>query len=84
METCRGRKRSFFVKDGMLFHRDQVLGQKGEQLCLPENRIEEVCRLAHDVFHQGVKQTKEKICYNFYWDGINAVIAEYVSNCHEC
>ena len=43
-----------------------------------------MCRLAHDLCHQGVKRTKERIRAHFYWDGMNKTIKDYVNQCHEC
>lgn len=72
------------MENGLLYHSDQVLGQKVEQLCLPRNRIGEICHLAHDTYHQGIKRTNERIRFNFYWDGMSKTIKNYVNQCHEC
>jgi len=57
---AENNKANYFVKDGILSHRDKVCGLKVEQVCLPTSRRNEVCRLAHDMSHQGVKKTNEK------------------------
>ena len=44
----------------------------------------EVCQLAHDVFHQGIRRTNERIRANFYWDGMSKTIRDYINKCHEC
>ena len=49
------------MKDELLYHRDKVLQQIVQQLCLPMARRDEVCRMAHDMCHQGYKRTKEKL-----------------------
>ena len=67
-----------------MYHSDTVLGQPVEQLCLPQSRVTEVCRLAHDVSHQGIKRTKEKIRLNFFWDHMSKTITDYINQCHEC
>ena len=72
------------MKNGLLYHSDQVLGQPVEQLCLPQKHVAEICRLAHDVYHHGIKRTNERIRSNFYWDGMNKTIKNYVNQCHEC
>ena len=54
-------KGHFSVKNDLLHHHDTVLGQPVEQLCLPHSRVAEICRVAHDICHQGIKRTKEKI-----------------------
>jgi len=51
-------KGNFYVQDGLLYHRDKVLGQKVNQLCLPRSKIKDVCQLAHGIYHLGIKRTK--------------------------
>ena len=55
-----------------------------EQLCLPRSRVAELCRVAHDICHQGIKRTKEKILSHFFWNNISKTITEYINHCHEC
>ena len=43
-----------------------------------------MCKLAHDLCHQGYKKTKEKIKMSFYWDSMNDTIKEFVDSCLEC
>ena len=69
-------KNNFFVKDELLYHRDKVLQQNVQQICLPTVRRNEVCRLAHG--------TKEKLRLNFFWPGISKTIREYVDTCLAC
>ena len=38
-----GGKDNFYVQDGLLYHRNKVLGQKVNQLCLPRSKINDVC-----------------------------------------
>jgi len=54
-------KGNFYVKDDLLFHQDQVMGQNVKQICVPTNRREEICHSTHDLSHQGYKRTKERI-----------------------
>ena len=75
-------KANYFVKGGILFHRDKVCGvcgQKVEQVCLPTSRRDEVCRLAHDLDHLGVRKTNEKIRIHVHWDGMNKKVKDYVN-----
>jgi len=67
-----------------LYHNDTVLGQPVEQLCLPRSRVAEICRIAHDICHQGIKRTKEKIRSHFFWNNMSKTITNYVNQCHEC
>ena len=77
-------KGNFYIKDDLLFHRDQVMGQKVEQICVPTNRREEICHSAHDLSHQGYKCTKERIKQNFFRPEMNKTIKEYVDSCLQC
>jgi len=77
-------KNNFFVKDELLYHRDKVLQQNVQQVCLPMARRNEVCRLAHDMCHLGYKRTKEKLRLNFFWPGMSKTIREYVDTCLAC
>ena len=51
---------------------------------VPIARRNEVCRLAHDVCHQGYKRTKEKLRLNFFWPGMSKTIREYMNTCLAC
>ena len=72
------------MKDELLYHRDKVLQQNVQQLCLPIARREEVCHMAHDMCHQGYKRTKEKLRLNFFWPDMSKTIRDYVDSCLAC
>jgi len=78
------KQNNFFVKDELLYHRDKVLQQNVQQICLPTARRNEVCRLAHDMCHLGYKRTKEKLRLNFFWPSMSKTIREYVDTCLAC
>jgi len=53
-----------------LYHEDQVDGQSVCHLCVPQGRISQILRLAHEsVFggHLGERKTRERIRMSFYW-----------------
>ena len=77
-------KGNFLVQNGFLYHLDQVLGHKVQQLCLPENRRARVLKLAHDLCHEGYKRTKEKIRRSFYWSTLARDVKAYTNSCDEC
>ncbi|GFT92148.1 retrovirus-related Pol polyprotein from transposon 412 [Trichonephila clavipes] len=57
------------------------------QLVLPRCRIDKVMKLAHESVyggHMGVKKTKERIKYNFFWPNMSGEIAEFVQTCKGC
>jgi len=74
-------KNNFFLKDEPLYHRDKVLQQNVQQICLPTARKNVVCRLAHYMCHLGYKRSKEKLRLNFFWPGMSKTIREYVDTC---
>jgi len=55
-----------------------------EQLCLPHSTVAEICRVAHNICHQGIKRTKEKIRSHFFWNNMSKTITEFINHCHEC
>jgi hypothetical protein len=60
----------FFIRDGILYHRGKVQGNRVEQLCLPERRIETVLKLAHYLpvsGHQAVRRTNDRISLSFFF-----------------
>jgi len=77
-------KGNFLVQNGFLYHLDQALGHKVQQLCLPENRRARVLKLAHDLCHEGYKRTKEKIRRSFYWSTLARDVKAYTNSCDEC
>jgi len=77
-------KTNFFVKDEHLYHRDKILQQNVQKICLPTARTNEVCRLARDMCHLGYKRTKEKLRLNFFSPGMSKTIREYVDTCFAC
>ncbi|GFS91327.1 retrovirus-related Pol polyprotein from transposon 17.6 [Trichonephila clavipes] len=80
-------KGNFLLIDGLIYHRDKILNEPVMQLVLPRCRIDKVMKLAHgSVFggHMGVKKTKERIKYNFFWPNMSGEIAEFVQTCKGC
>ena len=79
-------KCGYFVKDGILFHHDMILGQRFDQICLPENRRSQVLMLGHSIAggHLGSKKTRERIRLSFYWPTLTSDVQKYVQTCKEC
>ncbi|XP_077553336.1 LOW QUALITY PROTEIN: uncharacterized protein LOC144168174 [Haemaphysalis longicornis] len=80
-------KAGMFVSDGLLFHRDTIAGAKVTQLVLPSERREEVLLLAHESLwggHLGLKKTKARIKYSFFWPGLEADVSHHCQTCHGC
>ncbi|GFU66227.1 retrovirus-related Pol polyprotein from transposon 412 [Trichonephila clavipes] len=80
-------KGNFLLIDGLIYHRDKILNEPVMKLVLPRCRIDKEMKLAHEsVFggHMGVKKTKERIKYNFFWPNMSGEIAEFVQTCKGC
>jgi hypothetical protein len=63
----RKGNKQFFIRDGILYHRSKVNGNKVEQLCLPQKRIETVLKIAHDLptsGHQAIRRTNDRISFD--------------------
>ncbi|GFU58725.1 hypothetical protein TNCV_932672 [Trichonephila clavipes] len=87
IEELKLNKGNFLLLDGLIYHRDKILNEPVMQLVLPRCRIDKVMKLAHEsVFggHMGVKKTKERIKYNFFWPNMSGEIAEFVQTCKGC
>jgi len=59
-----------------------ILGQRFEQLCLPNERRKQVMELAHDIVggHLGAKRTRERIRLSFWWPTMTRDVKSYVKN----
>ncbi|XP_042899321.2 uncharacterized protein [Parasteatoda tepidariorum] len=80
-------KGNFILMDGLIYHKDKILNESVMQLVLPKCRQNKVLKLAHEsVFggHMGVRKTKERIKYSFYWPNMRKDITEFVQTCEGC
>lgn len=80
-------KGNFILVDGLICHKDRLLGDPVVQLVLPEKRRKKVLALAHEsVFgaHMGVRKTSERIRYSFYWPSMSHDIKEFCKSCENC
>jgi len=63
-------KNKFYLKDGLLYHHETLMGHRVNQLCLPECRVPIVLRMGHDApfaGHMAAKATKNRIRLNFWF-----------------
>jgi hypothetical protein len=77
----------FFIRDGILYHRVKVQGNRVEQLCLPERRIETVLKLAHDLpvsGHQAVRRTNDRISLSFFFPRQLQRVKQCYDSCNVC
>ena len=79
-------KAGYFVRDGILYRKEKLLGQEFEQLCLPKSRRAEAIKLAHQVGggHLAAKKTKERLKLSFTWPTIAADVNHACQVCDEC
>ena len=75
-----------FVKDGLLYREECILGQNFTQLCLPQGRRNQVLELAHSTFggHLAYKRTSDRIRLSFYWPTLAVDVKRHCSVCSEC
>lgn len=86
-KNARAGKGGITEVDGLLYHKENLLGQPVMQLVLPKSRRQEVLRLAHESNwggHLGFRKTKARIKYTFYWPGIEGDVRAYCNSCHGC
>lgn len=86
-ENAKRGKGRMVVVDGILYHRDKLLGQAVMQLVLPESRRGDVLRMAHEsnwAGHLGFRKTKARIKYSFFWPAIEGDVRRYCASCHAC
>nr|XP_050025119.1 uncharacterized protein LOC126519867 [Dermacentor andersoni] len=80
-------KGGMIVIDGLLYHRDHVLGQPVKQLVLPTTRRAEVLSLAHESCwggHLGCRKTRARIKLSFFWPGVEKDVQAFCNSCHGC
>lgn len=79
--------KQFFIRDELLYHRSKVNGNKVEQLCLPQKRVETVLKIAHDLpssGHQAVRRTNDRISLSFFFPGQLQRVKDYCNSCEIC
>ncbi|XP_076656370.1 uncharacterized protein LOC143361015 [Halictus rubicundus] len=83
------------IRGGQLYRRradpwvQEVLGDDLDEwkLVVPEDRIPEILREAHDeeqAGHLGVEKTYRRIITRYFWPGIFRTVTEYVRRCPTC
>ena len=79
-------KGNYFVRDGILYRLERILGQEFEQLCLPSGRRTEAIKLAHETFggHLAAKKTKARLKLSFTWPTIASDVQRACETCDTC
>ena len=84
---ARSGKKNFMIEDGILYHKEVVLGHKVKQLCLPISRINTILELGHDApfaGHMEFKSTKYRIALSFWFPEMTEKIKQYCQSCTIC
>lgn len=78
-------KGGYFVRNKLLFHRTQLLGNNVDRLVVPSGRREAILDLAHNVGgHMGVRRTKDRIALSFTWPNLINDVIKYCRSCEIC
>jgi transposase InsO family protein/ribosomal protein L21E len=86
-QQAKQNKNKFFIENNLLYHKGEIMGHKVNQLCLPEDRIEVVLRVAHDApcaGHMAFKATRARVKLNFWFPRMDERIREYCASCQIC
>ena len=79
-------KAGYFVRDGILYRRERILGHEYEQLCLPVTRRALAIKLAHETYggHLAAKKTKARLKLSFTWPTIAIDVQRACEVCKAC
>lgn len=72
------------VKEGVLYLRDPRPHGCLPKICVPEHLQEDVLSRAHELGHQGVGTTVDRVRKRFYFPNMARKTAEAISRCGEC
>jgi transposase InsO family protein len=83
---ARNNKGDYFIHDGLLYHRDNVVGQAVSQLCLPARRRAEVLKLAHDIHggHLSFRKSRDRVRLSFHWPTLKPDLLRHIQCCVKC
>ena len=78
-------KGGFYWRNNLLFHADQVLGQRVEQLCVQKCMRNHVLNLAHEQCgaHLAGKKTSERVQFSFYWPSLKKDVFAWCDSCSQ-
>jgi Integrase zinc binding domain len=84
---AKRNKGGYFVKDDLLYHTEQFIGQVLIQLCVPVQRRKTVLDLAHGLYggHLASQKTRDRIRMSgMTWPTIMSDCKKWVKECTEC
>ena len=67
-------KAGYYIRDGILYRKETILGHEVEQLCLPWSCRSQAIRLVHETYggHITAKKTKARLKLSFTWPTLAA------------
>ena len=79
-------KAGYYVREGILYRKERILGHEYEQLCLPATRRAQAIKLAHETFggHLAAKKTKARLKLSFTWPTISIDVQRACEMCAVC
>ena len=79
-------KAGYYIRDNILYRKENILGHEVEQLCLPISRRSQAIRLAHETFggHLDAKKTKARLKLSFTWPMIATDVQTACEKFHVC
>jgi transposase InsO family protein len=86
-EKAKRQKAGFYVENGLLCHRENLLGHKVKQLVLPECRRKVVLEMGHDAAfagHLSCRRTQQRIRLSFWFPRMDQIVRDYCTTCHIC
>jgi len=83
---AKENKGGYFVRDKLLFHQTQLLGNIVDRLVVPSARRSAILDLAHNVVgvHMGIRRTKDCIALSFTWPNLINDVINYCRSCETC
>jgi len=74
------------IHTDLLYHQNKIFGHTVFQLVVPQSRRKQVLKMGHDTHggYMGVKCTKERIAFTFYWLTLVEDCKEHVKTCKVC
>ena len=84
---AKQRKAGLFVENGLLYHRETILGHKVKQLVLPQCRQAVVLKMGHDAAfagHLSSRRTRQRIRLSFWFPKMDQIVSEYCATCDAC
>ena len=83
---AKENKGGYFVRDKLLFHQTQLLGNIIDRLVVPSGRRSAILDLAHNVVggHMGIRRTKDRIALSFTWPNLINDVINYCRSCEIC